>query len=91
MEQQIKKIAHRSIIDGVWQKDSWEVTIGGKTHDFRDLAKAHGIELKGADKHKKTKKQINTDVKVEEHADLEQPFDSGHSEEHGDGDSEGSE
>jgi hypothetical protein len=91
MEHKVKKLAKRFLHYGVWQRDSWIVRIDGEEHDFRDLAKKYGIKLKDADKPKKSKKQINIDVKVEEHADLEKPLDSGHTEIDGDGDSEVSE
>ena len=83
MQKKIEKIARRSIVDGVWTRESYDVTIDGQVYDFRDLAKAHGIEL-GNSKPKK-QKQVNS------YADMEQSFDSGDTEIDGDGNSEGSE
>jgi len=88
MEKQVHKIAKRSIINGVWTKDSYDVTIGGKTYDFRDLAKSYGIELQG--KPKKTKK-VNIDIEENSYGDMEQTHSSESVEEHGDGDSESTE
>jgi len=83
MEKQVHKIASKFIVNGKWIKDSYDVTIGGHIYDFRDLAKAHGIELDA-----KPKKHINTVIE-EKHEDLEQSHDSGDTEVDGDGDSEG--
>lgn len=69
MEKHVQKIAHRSIVDGKWIRDSYEVTINGKQYDFRDLAKDHGIKLDA-----KAKKQVNTN------ADMGKTLDSGHTE-----------
>ena len=80
MEKQVQKIAHRSIVDGKWIKDSYEVTIDGKQYDFRDLAKNHGIKLDT-----KAKKQVNTD------ADMGKTHDSGHTEIDRDGNSKSEE
>jgi len=94
MEKQVHKIAKRSIINGVWTKDSYDVTIGGKTYDFRDLAKSYGIELPTApntpNKPKKTKK-VNIDIEENSYGDMEQTHSSESVEEHGDGDSESTE
>ena len=69
MEKQVHKIANRSIVNGKWIKDSYDVVIGGETYDFRDLAKQHGIELPDA---KKSKKAVNTieDIQEKEDADM---------------------
>ena len=84
MQKKIEKIARRSIVDGVWTRESYDVTIDGQVYDFRDLAKAHGVEIPSKSKSKK-QKQVNS------YADMEQSFDSGDTEIDGDGDSEGSE
>ena len=57
----------------------------GEMHDVFEYAKKHGIELPGH------KKDINTDIKEEDHGDMGQTSDEGSAEEHGNGDSEGSE
>jgi len=57
--------------------DGETVTIYGEQHNIHELAKEHGIELPKA---KKAKKQVNIteDIQEEEHADMEQPSDEGH-------------
>ena len=74
MEKQVHKIANRCIVNGEWIRDTYDVVIDGETHDFRDLAKQHGIEMGS-----KSKKQINTDVE-EKHEDMERSHDSGDTE-----------
>lgn len=86
MEKQVHKIANRSIVDGKWTRDSYDVVIDGETHDFRDLAKEFGIKIDS-----KSKKTINTDVEEKSYGDMGQAPDDGCAEEHGNGDSEGSE
>ena len=61
------------------------INVNGKEHDIYEYAKAHGIELPGSKKHKKTKVEVNSN------ADMGQTQSKGDSPEHGDGDSEGSE
>ena len=61
------------------------INVDGKEHDIYEYAKAHGIELPGSKKHKKTKVEVNSN------ADLGQTQSKGDSPKHGDGDSEGSE
>ena len=65
--------------DGNWTKDSRQIRVNGVMHDLDEYAKEHGIELPDAKKHKKVEKQINTDIE-EDHADMEQSHDEGHSE-----------
>ncbi len=94
MEKQVHKIASRCIVDGVWIKDSYEVTINGEKHDFRDLAKSFGIDLPNqpnAPIKPKKKKQINIDKQEDSYGDMEQALDTESIEEHGDGDSESTE
>ena len=86
MEKQVHKIANRSIVDGKWIRDSYDVVIGGETYDFRDLAKQYGIELNA-----KPKKHINTDIKEKSYGDMGQAHNEGSAEKHGNGDSKGSE
>jgi hypothetical protein len=55
------------------------VTIYGEQYNTHELAKEHGIELPKA---KKAKKQVNIteDIQEEEHADMGEPSDKGHTE-----------
>jgi hypothetical protein len=64
------------------------IKVNGEEHDLYDYAKQHDIELPGS---KKSKKHINTDIQEESYGDMGEAFDEGSAEEHGDGDSEGSE
>ena len=94
MEKQVHKIAHRNIVDGKWIKDSYTVTVDGKEHDFRDLAKQFGIDLPNqpnAPIKPKKQKQINTDIEEKSYGDMEQAQSPESVEEHGDGDSESTE
>lgn len=86
MDKQVHKIANRCIVDGKWTMNTYDVVIDGETHDFRDLAKQHGIKMGS-----KSKKTINTDIEEESYGDMGQAPDSGSAQEHGNGDSEGSE
>jgi hypothetical protein len=89
MEEHVRKIAKRCIVDGVWTKEEFDVTIGGKSYDIRDLCKQYGIELNSKPK---SKIQVNIQsITDKDYADLEQPLDSGDTEGDGDGDSEVSE
>ena len=65
--------------DGKWTKPERKIVVDGVEHDLDEYAKEHGIELPDAKKHKKSEKQINTDIE-EEHADMGQSHDEGHSE-----------
>jgi hypothetical protein len=64
-----------------------KINVDGEEHDLYEYAKQHNIELPGS----KPKKQINTDIQEHNDADMESSHDSGHTEEHGDGDSESTE
>ncbi len=87
----MSKILRLFDADGNWTGNpDHSITVNGVKHDVYEYAKANGIELPGKP-HKKSKKQVNTDIQEKEHADLEQSHDSGHTEIDGDGDSEGSE
>ena len=88
MEQQVHKIARRSIVNGKWIRDSYDIIINGETHDFRDLAKQFGIEMPDAIE---SKKKINKDIQEHEDADMGSSHHSGDTEEHGDRDSESTE
>ena len=89
MEQKVRKIARRNIVDGVWTRESFDVKIDGKTYDIRDLCKTYDIELYSKPK---DFKPINIDIVTDkDYADMEEPLDSGDTEIDGDGDSEGSE
>jgi len=78
--------------NGVWTKDSRQIRVeeNGKIVevDMDEYAKKHGIELPDS---KKFKKQINKDIEEKSYGDLGQTSDEGSAEEHGNGDSEGSE
>ena len=74
--------------DGVWQGNpDRTISVDGRTHDLDEYAKQHGIELPDSKvkKEKKTKKEVNS------YADMEQSHSDGHTEEYGDGDSQGEE
>jgi len=72
--------------NGVWHGSADRtITVKGVEHNLDEYAKEHGIDLPDAKSNKKSKKEVNS------YADMEQPHDSGHTEEHGDGDSEGTE
>jgi len=80
----------RLFVNGEWTgREDRKVTLSdGSEHSIDDLAKKHGIELPS--KPKKANK-INTDIKEKSYGDLGQAHDEGSAEEHGNGDSEGSE
>lgn len=63
-----------------------KIHVGGEEHDLYEYAKQHNIKLPGS----KPKKHINTDIE-EKHGDLGSSHNSGHTEEHGDGDSKSTE
>ena len=70
---------------GEWTKPERVIKVNGVDHDLDEYAKAHGIDLPDAKKHKKAKIEVNSN------ADLGSSHDNGDTPEHGDGDSEGSE
>ena len=71
--------------NGVWPRPDRIIKVDGVEHDMDEYAKAHGITLPDAKKHKKTKIEVNSnaDMGHEDHR-TDTP-------EHGDGDSEGQE
>jgi hypothetical protein len=78
----------RNFVDGVWTKPTRTIIVDGEEHDLDEYAKKHKIDLPEGKKHHK---KINTDIQEEKDADLGPPLFEGHTSEHGDGDSEGSE
>lgn len=91
MEQQVHKIAKRSIVNGKWTKDSYDVKINGETYDFRDLAEKYNIEMNVSNSTSKKTKKVNTDIEEKSYGDMEQAQSPESVEEHGDGDSESTE
>lgn len=73
-------------VDGEWtgNKDR-SIKVNGVKHDMDEYAKAHGIELPDAKKHKKAKIEVNSN------ADMGQQDPGTDTPEHGDRDSEGQE
>ena len=71
-------------VDGEWtgNKDR-SIKVNGVKHDMDEYAKAHGIELPDAKKHKKAKIEVNSN------ADMGQQDPGTDTPEHGDRDSEG--
>lgn len=70
----------RLYINGEWTGNPERtIRVNGVTHDLDTYAKQHGIELPDA---KKAKKQVNIteDIQREEHADMGEPLDNGHTE-----------
>ena len=81
----------RLFVNGEWTgREDRKVTLSdGSEHSIDDLAKKHGIELPS--KPSKPNK-INTDIDIEKKdGNMGQPHDVASAEEHGNGDSEGSE
>ena len=73
-------------VDGKWTGNpDRTIKINGEVHDMDEYAKAHGIDLPDAKKHKKAKKEVNSN------ADMGHEDPGTDSPEHGDGDSEGQE
>ena len=76
-------------VDGVWTGNpDRTIKVNGEVHDLDEYAKQHGIDLPDS---KKSKKHINTDIEEKSYGDMGQASDEGSAEEHGNGDSEGSE
>jgi len=75
--------------NGVWQgSPDRTITVKGVTHNLDEYAKEQGIELPDGNKTKVLKpfkKEVNS------YADMEQSHHKGHTEEYGDGDSQGEE
>lgn len=65
-----------------------KIMVNGEEHDLYEYAKQHNIQLPGS----KVEKPINIDIDIEKKdGNMGQPHDEGSAEEHGNGDSEGSE